>query len=161
MRVDILPEQVVRTYREIYPSYTPSDVYFAASTAARSWRGALIELEEKARAGAPAFAYQLDWRAPAEGGIFGAPHTPDIPLIFGNLEASGYIGERTARGEEMSRTMMDAFVRFARTGNPGWAPYALLQRSTMLFDVRSRVEDDPRRAERDLFAKIAYVQPGA
>ncbi len=160
MRVDILPETVVAEYRRLYPHYSPSDVYFAASTAARSWRGALIELEERARAGSPAYAYQLDWRAPAEGGIFGAPHTLDIPLVFGNLEASDWIGAPTSEAETVSRTMMDVLLRFARTGDPGWAPYTLGERATMIFDNRSRVENDPRRAERELFAKAPYVQPG-
>ncbi|QGZ94894.1 carboxylesterase/lipase family protein [Terricaulis silvestris] len=160
MRVDILPSYVVSEYRRLYPHYTPSDVYFAASTAARSWRGALIELEERAKAGAPAYAYQLDWRASAEGGIFGAPHTLDIPLVFGTLEASEWIGARTREAEAMSRTLMDAFIRFARTGDPGWAPYTLPARSTMIFDTTSRVENDPRRAERELFARVPYVQPG-
>ncbi len=160
MRVDILPAHVIAAYRELYPDYSPSDVYFAATTASRSWRGALIELEERARAGAPAFAYQLDWRAPAEGGIFGAPHTLDIPLVFETLEASEWIGARTPRAEAISRTMIDALLRFARTGEPGWAPYTLDQRSTMIFNDRSRVENDPRRAERLLFAAVPYIQPG-
>ncbi|MEZ5961621.1 MAG: carboxylesterase/lipase family protein [Hyphomonadaceae bacterium] len=160
MRIDVLPERVVAEYRRLYPHYSPSEVYFAASTAARSWRGALIELEERARANAPAFAYQLDWQAPAEGGIFGAPHTLDIPLVFGNLEASNYIATRTDEGEAMSRTMMEAFLRFARTGDPGWAPYTLPQRATMIFDDSSRVDNDPRGAEREFFARIPYVQPG-
>lgn len=160
IRVDILPEHAVAEYRRLYPHYSPSDVYFAASTAARSWRGAVIELEERARAGAPAYAYQLNWRAPAEDGIFGAPHTLDIPLVFGNLEASEWISVRTPEAEAMSRTMMDALLRFARTGNPGWAPYTLPDRATMIFDNLSRVENDPRRAERELFTKVPYVQPG-
>jgi para-nitrobenzyl esterase len=160
MRLDILPSHVVETYRRLYPNASPSDVYFAASTASRSWRGALIELEERARAGAPAYAYQLDWRAPAEGGIFGAPHTLDIPLVFGNLEASDWIGARTPEAEPMSRTVMDAFIRFAHTGGPGWAPYTLPARPTMIFDNASRAEDDPRREERELFARVPYVQPG-
>jgi para-nitrobenzyl esterase len=104
MRVDILPAHVIATYRSLYPAYSPSDVYFAATTASRSWRGALIELEGRARAEAPAFAYQLDWRAPAEGGIFGAPHTLDIPLVFGTLETSEWIGARTPEAAAMSRT---------------------------------------------------------
>jgi para-nitrobenzyl esterase len=160
MRVDILSSYVVSEYRRLYPTYSPSDVYFAASTAARSWRGALIELEERAKAGAPAYAYQLDWRAPAEDGIFGAPHTLDIPLVFGTLEASEWIGARTPESEAMSRTMMDAFLRFARSGDPGWTPYTLPARSTMIFDTTSRVENDPRGGERELFARVPYVQPG-
>ncbi len=160
MRVDVLPEYVIAEYRRLYPRHSPSDVYFAASTAARSWRGALIELEERTRAGAPAYAYQLDWQSPREGGIFGAPHTLDIPLVFGNLEASSYIGERTAEGEAMSAQMMSTAVRFARSGDPGWAPYTLPQRTTMIFNTNSRVANDPRRTERELFARVPYTQPG-
>lgn len=161
MRVDILPAHVIGAYRQIYPNYSPGDVYFAATTASRSWRGAVIELEERARAGAPAFAYQLDWRAPAEGGIFGAPHTLDIPLVFGNLEASAWIAARTPEAETISRTTIDALLRFARTGDPGWSAYTLADRATMIFDSRSRIEYDPRRAERELFAAVPYIQPGS
>src|SRR5690606_25335746 len=56
LRVDVLPEAVIAEYRRLYPHYSPSDVLFAATTAARSWRGAIIELEERARAGHPTFA---------------------------------------------------------------------------------------------------------
>ena len=160
MRVDILPNTVVAEYRRLYPHYSPSDVYFAASTAARSWRGALIELEARAEAGAPAFAYQLDWQAPAEGGIFGAPHTLDIPLVFGNLEASEWIGARTPEAEAMSTQMIDMLIRFARTGDPGWRAYSVPERATMIFNQSSRLVLDPRREERELFARVPYVQPG-
>jgi para-nitrobenzyl esterase len=160
MRVDIFPAYVIEAYQRFYPGISPTDLYFAATTAARSWRGAVIELEERARAGAPAFAYQLDWRAPLEGGIFGAPHTLDIPLVFGNLEASPWIGARRPDAEAVSARMMGALLAFARTGAPGWTPYTLDRRATMLFDVESRVEDNPRAAERELFATVPYVQPG-
>ncbi|HRE45268.1 MAG TPA: carboxylesterase family protein, partial [Terricaulis sp.] len=120
MRVDILPSHVIETYQRLYPGISASDLYFAATTASRSWRGAVIELEERAKAGAPAFAYQLDWRCPREGGIFGAPHTLDIPLVFGNLAESEWIGVRTPEAEAVSRTMMEALLAFARSGNPGW-----------------------------------------
>src|SRR6266850_4070973 len=49
MRVDIQPEIVIAEYRKFYPQYSPSDVFFAATTAGRSWRGAVIEAEERAR----------------------------------------------------------------------------------------------------------------
>ena len=62
--------------------------------------------------------------------------------------------------------MMEALVRFARTGDPSggslgqWPRYDLAKRATMLFDADSRVENDPRKAERELFAKAPYIQPG-
>src|SRR5688572_6569544 len=62
MRVDIAGTTVVSEYRRMYPRYSPADVFFAATTAGRSWRGAIIEAELRAAQGSPAYAYQLDWR---------------------------------------------------------------------------------------------------
>jgi para-nitrobenzyl esterase len=145
LRVDAHPEWVVAEYRRMFPAFTPEQIFFAATTAGRSWRGQVIEAEERARAGVPAYVYQLDFPAPA-------PHAADIPLVFG-----------TFSGEEsrpVSDAMMHAFVRFARTGDPGWAPYTLPGRRTMIFDRNPHLAADPRRAERELFARIPYIQPG-
>jgi para-nitrobenzyl esterase len=30
----------------------------------------------------------------------------------------------------------------------------------MVFDIASRAEADPRRWERELFARVPYIQPG-
>jgi len=165
-RIDIDPATVVAAYREIYPNYTPSDVYFAASTAGRSWKAAIIQAEERARAGAPAWVYQLDWRSPKDGGIWGAPHTLDIPLVFGNLDAPGVITGTGPEAVAMSERLADAFIAFARTGNPNtsslpnWPAYELSQRQTMVFDNVSRLENDPRGAERQLFNKAPFTQFG-
>jgi para-nitrobenzyl esterase len=56
--------------------------------------------------------------------------------------------------------MMRAFVRFAGTGDPGWAPYRLPRRQTMIFDAAPHMANDPRRWQRELFARIPYIQPG-
>jgi len=57
--------------------------------------------------------------------------------------------------------MVTAFTRFAKTGNPGWAAYDLKKRRTMVFDAYARVEDNPRAWERELFARVPYIQPGS
>ena len=104
LRVDIQPELVVATYRRLYPHYSPSDVFFAATTAARSWRGAIIELEARAAQPADTWAYQLDWPSPADGGRWGAFHGLDIPLLFGTLDADGSLtGQRPGRGGPVAR----------------------------------------------------------
>jgi para-nitrobenzyl esterase len=165
MRVDIQPEVVIAEYRRLYPKYSASDVLFAATTAGRSWRGAVIEAEERAKSGSPAYAYQLNWASPREGGKFGAPHASDIQLVFDNIDKPGAnaIGPQA---QTMADLMSETFLAFARTGNPNnkqiprWEMYTLPRRQTMVFDVPSRLEDDPRGAERRLFAKVPYVQPG-
>ena len=165
MRVDIQPEVVIAEYRKLYPNYSPSDVFFAATTAGRSWRGAVIEAEERAKADSPAYAYQLDWVSPRDAGKFGAPHASDIQLVFDNIDKPG----ATATGpqaQQMADQMSETFIAFARTGNPNnkliprWEMYTLPRRQTMVFNVPSHLEDDPRGAERRLFAKVPYVQPG-
>jgi para-nitrobenzyl esterase len=166
MRVDIKPEPVIAEYRRLYPGYSASDVFFALTTASRSWRGAIIEAEARAAQPAPTYAYQLDWGSPADGGKWGAFHGLDIPLVFGNLEAEGSLTGGGEAARAVSAQMSDAFIAFARSGNPGhhgipeWEPYRLRRRQTMVFDVSPRLVDDPRGAERRLFAKVPFIQQG-
>jgi para-nitrobenzyl esterase len=166
LRIDISGSLVVAEYRKWYPDYSPADVFFSATTAGRSWRAAIVEAELRAAQGSPAFAYQLDWGSPEDGGKWGAFHTLDIPLMFGNLAARE---AQTGDGEEarrVSATMQAALLAFARTGDPNypglprWEPYAPPRRATLVFNVESRLADDPRGAERRLFAKVPFVQQG-
>jgi len=159
LRIDILPEWVVAQYRAHYPTWSPADVFYGATTAGRSWRGQVIEAEERARAGAPGFVYQVDYgsRIDPRRGAF---HTMDIPLVFGTLAAKGSETGTGADARSASAAMQDRFVAFAKTGDPGWPAYTLDRRATMIFDVRSHVEADPRRWERELFARVPYIQPG-
>jgi len=167
MRVDISGAWVAAEYRRLYPRYSPADVFFAATTAGRSWRAAVVEAELRAAQGSPAFVYQLDWRSPADGGKWGAFHTLDIPLMFGTLTATGSLAGDGDGARRVSDTMQQSLLAFARSGNPNypglaaWEPYALPRRQTMVFDVESRLQDDPRGAERRLFAKVPFIQQGS
>ena len=147
MKVDISPEWVVAQFRARYPADAPEAIFHRMVTAGRSWRGQVIEAEARASAGAPAFVYQLDYEQ--------AKHTDDIGLAFGTSPNASL-----AR-QAMSQQVMNAFVRFARTGNPGWPAYDLQTRQTMVFDTVSRVVSNPRRWERELFARVPYIQPGS
>lgn len=169
MRVDIAPETVIAEYRRLYPHYSASDVFFAATTAGRSWRGAVEELEARARQPvgvAPTWAYQLDFPSPRDGGKWGAHHMLDIPLAFDN---AGVAGSPTGDGpaaHRMAAALADAFIALARTGNPNhpglpdWPPYDLERRGTMVLDNDCRLADDPRGAERRLFARVPFIQFG-
>ncbi len=165
MRIDVAPEGVIAAYRAMHSDWSPSDVFFAATTAARSWRGAIIEAEARAAAGTPAFVYQLNWTSPIDGGRRGAMHTDDIPLALDTVAASGSRAQGP-QAQQMADILSGAFVSLARTGDPNhpglptWTPYDLTRRQTMIMDVPPRMEDDPRGDQRRLFARIPYVQPG-
>jgi para-nitrobenzyl esterase len=160
------PQAIVDHYRQWYPQYSPAQVFFSASTAARSWKGMVIASERRAEQGAPTWIYHLHWRSPYAGGRYGSPHTLDIPLVFGTLDADDWTRGAVESARPVSDALMDALIAFARTGDPNadgrivWPPFDLQRRATMVFDDSIRVEDDPRGAERALFAPIRYLQPG-
>ena len=42
--------------------------------------------EAQTAAGGRAYVYELAWPAPGMGGVFGACHGLDVPLVFGTLD---------------------------------------------------------------------------
>ncbi|MBC2665343.1 carboxylesterase/lipase family protein [Novosphingobium flavum] len=163
---DVDPVWLIARYRDLYPGRSPGQILLAASTAARSWPGHLIQAEERARIGAPTWMYQLDFAAPEAGGALGAFHTLDIGLVFANTHLAAARTGNSPEARLLADCMADAFVRLARTGDPGggdlprWPIFDLSTRATMIFDRDVRVENDPRSAERRLLAVAPYNKPG-
>jgi para-nitrobenzyl esterase len=164
LRVDIAPSLVIEKYKAWFPAISPSDLFFLATTASRSWRAAIIEDEARARAGTPAYAYQLDWRCPDERRR--AQHMTDIPLVFDNTDKPGAITGNGEGARAMAAVMSETFIAFAKTGNPNqktipeWKPYSLPKRETMVFDLPPRLANDPRGRERRLFETVPFIQQG-
>jgi para-nitrobenzyl esterase len=161
--------EVIAKYRQWHPEYSPADVFFAATTDSRSWRGQVIEADRRAAqpaGAAPTYVFQFDWPAPVDGGKWGAHHGLDVPFIFDN---AAMVPRMVGEGDDQLRLasrMSEAWITFARTGNPNtssiprWPAFDLQRRATMIFDREVRVVDDPRGNERRLFGQVPYVQPG-
>jgi len=85
---------------------------------------------------------------------------------FDNNDQEGSLTGTGPSAQRMADRMSEAFLAFAHTGNPNnrmlpkWEPYRLPLRRTMVLDDDSRLVDDPRGAERRLFAKVPFVQQG-
>ena len=167
--VDIDPAQVIAEYRRLYPGYTPAEVFFAATTAGRSWRGAIEELEARARDGhGNTWAYQLDWypRDRDPQGRLRAFHTLDIALVFDNIAQPGAPTGDSAVAARVASDVADALLAFARSGDPrtaaagDWAPYSLERRETMVFAERPSLQHDPRGGERRLYQRAPFLQRG-
>lgn len=103
-----------------------------------------------ATVGSPAWAYRFDWAAPLNP--FKACHCIEIPFMFDSLphwSAPMLEGGEPSGMKALAAQMRDAWIAFARTGNPNvaglpdWPRYEQSARKTMLFDVPSRVADDP------------------
>jgi para-nitrobenzyl esterase len=163
---DVAPDYVIARYRQLYPARTAGQILLAATTAGRSWPGHLIQAEERAKISAPTWMYQLDYPSPEAGGVLGAFHSLDIGLVFDNTAVPNARTGDDARARDLATRMADSFVAFARTGDPGtrglpaWPRFDLATRATMVFDATCRIENDPRREERLLFAVAPYIKPG-
>jgi len=168
----VKPETIVAKYRAWYPQYSPADVFFAATTAFRSWPGQVIEAERRAESPAQqrTWVYEMDWPSPVAGGKFGAPHTVDIPFFFDNLAvAPGMVGasaEDIERAQPLATAMSQTLIAFATAGDPNhtglshWPAYDFKERATMIWNTPPNVLDDPRKNERELAAQAHYRQPG-
>ena len=108
--------------------------------------------QSQTAAGGRAHVYELTWPAPGMGGILGACHGLDVPLVFGNLDRGQpamLIGESpNPEAEALSERMRAAWTAFATHGDPGWIAYDTGQRLVQLFDTRPTVAVYPEETSR-------------
>jgi para-nitrobenzyl esterase len=143
-------EAVVAAVRGAFPDYSPSHLASAVQTATMFW-GDSIKLAERkaAQEAAPVYMYLLEWETPRGRGRLRTPHALEIPMVFDTVEtARNFLGH----GDEplrMAEQMSEAWLAFARTGNPAtaalpdWPAYDASRRATMVFNLESRVVEDP------------------
>ena len=129
---------------------TDSLAIYNAVMTDRQYRGStrrLLDAREGAAGGT--YAYLVEQRSPMFEGRLGAPHALDVPLVWGTTELMrDFVGD-DPQVDQLSGFMMDAWVSFARTGNPstnalpGWPQYRADRPYTMVFgpDVRTVTAD--------------------
>lgn len=149
-------DEVIAALREQYPDDTAPYIYFTATSASGFGTRAILQAERKAAqaagGGAPAYMYLFAYQTPVDDGKWRAPHSGEHAYVFDNVAvSSSMIGEGPAH-QDVADAMSGAWCNFARTGDPGWAPYTPETRTTMVFDAVSETVDDPRPVVRELFA---------
>ena len=103
----------------------------------------------------PTYRYEFAWPSPAYDGRLRACHAVEIGFVFDTLaDPSGQPLLGTEPPQALADTMHRAWVSFITTGDPGWPAYDLARRAVMRFDATSTVVDNPRAAERALWAGI-------
>jgi para-nitrobenzyl esterase len=154
------PEALVERYRrarqERGEPADPPSLVFAIPTEL-IFRIPAIRLAEAQAAHQPkTFLYRFDWACPAFGGTLGACHAIELLFVFGTHDKPGaamFVGA----GDEvraLSERSMDAWLGFARSGEPGhaglepWPAYDEMRRATMLLGRESRLALDPEGDER-------------
>ncbi len=145
---DRAPE-LIETMRVARPDYSPTHLASAIGTAAGMWGDSITLAELKAAQAAPVWMYRLDWETPVSRGRLRSPHALEIPLVFDTVESARNFVGRGDDPQRLADQMSAAWLAFARTGDPNtadlpkWPAYDQARRPTMIFDVASRVVDDP------------------
>jgi len=144
---------VLEALRKDFPNDSPTYLATHLTTYGRMFAGSVQIAERKAaQGGAKAWFYLLEWETPV--GPFRAPHTLEIPLVFDNVDNSRVLMGPGPAPQLMAKQMSAAWLAFARTGDPNtpalprWPAYEVATRSTMVFNLQSRVVDDLYSATR-------------
>ncbi len=151
--------EAYRKAREGRSSTEPPELFFAIETD-RVFRIPAVRLAEAQSANQAhrprTWAYLVCWESPLMGGSLGACHGIDVPFVFGSVGRRG--AQRFAGSgpdaERLSARMMDAWLAFARGGDPNhadlpdWAPYDADRRTTLIFDREPGVSLAPYDEER-------------
>jgi para-nitrobenzyl esterase len=144
----------LEVYRSGRPGATPGELY-ASLLSDQFFRVPSIRLAEAhVEAGGATWMYEFAWPSPQFGGRLGACHALESGFVFDNLGK----GRARLHGEDplrdLAAAMHGSWLRFATTCDPGWPPYELPRRSTMMFWPTCETVNDPRAAERIMWAGV-------
>ncbi|WP_432993949.1 carboxylesterase/lipase family protein [Dactylosporangium sp. CA-233914] len=130
-----------RRYRDSFADAGPGELYELVHSDWLFRMPTLHLAQAQIAGGGRVHVYELTWPAPGMGGVFGACHGLDVPLVFGNLDRGQpamLIGESPSpEAETLSAEMRTAWTTFAAHGDPGWPAYDTEKRLTRIFDTHS------------------------
>ncbi len=136
---------------------TPANIMTAVNTDIM-FRIPALELVEAQRDNkAKVFSYLFNWKSPAMGGVLKACHALEIGFVFGKYDDM-FCGTGP-EADKLSECMQDAWIAFARTGNPStqcmgeWPEYGQ-DRKTMVIGKDRHVEAAPYEAERAVWETV-------
>ncbi|WP_195210267.1 carboxylesterase/lipase family protein [Actinomarinicola tropica] len=152
-------DDVLTTYRAAHPGATPLDVLSFVLTDQRMRAGSIQLAEAKAKGtSTPVWQYFFTYALAGRAG-----HGYEIAFMFDNLGVGGT--PPSAERQRLADAMCDAWIAFARTGDPNhdglaeWPPFVPPERTTMIFGRgASAAVDDPDAATRELWERVAVAR---
>ena len=150
-----------RRYRETFPGAGAEELYELVNADWLFRMPTLHLAQAHAAAGGRTHFYELTWTAPAMGGVLGACHGLDVPLVFGNLtsgQPAMLIGETpSAAAEALSGWIRAAWTAFAADGDPGWPAFDTEQQLIQILDTPMEVTRFPEQASRLLWQQHTFA----
>ena len=141
-------------FRAADPAAKPVEI-LSRIVSARFRAPAVVQAQAKAKqGGAPAWLYRFDYnpRTVLDGRVR-AFHCAEMAYAFDNVDRCLNSTGGTEEARALSARMADAWIAFARTGDPNhrglphWPPVSATAIPNMLFDAACTVKNDPDGAQ--------------
>ena len=137
-------------YRGNRPGASAGDIMAAVVTDWFFRIPAIRVAEARAASGADrTWLYRFDYPRPEANHRLGACHAAEIPFVFDTItrdEVHPLIGDTPAQA--VANQAHQVWVDFITSGDPGWAAYDTVSRTTGLLGETLHAADDPAAAER-------------
>ena len=151
---EIKSKELIEVYKNLRK--TPKDIFDAINTDYQFRIPSIRLAEAQSQHNKNTYMYLFSWKTPWEGGKYGAMHALELSFVFGILldRDVGIFPRKTKETLELSEKMMDAWINFARSGNPNHKnipelpPYDQEKRATIIFDKEVSIQQDPFGNER-------------
>ena len=138
-----------RAYRGADPDASAERLYELVQTDWRYRMPVLHLADAQVAGGGRVHVYELTWPAPGSGGILGACHGLDVPLLFGTFHTDlnrMYLGpEPPPEAKALGDRFRSAWTTFAATGDPGWPAYDPQRRLAQVLTPTHRSPPTQRR----------------
>jgi para-nitrobenzyl esterase len=111
---------------------------------------------------APVWVYLFTWKTPVFGGLLGATHALELPFVWDQIDDplwQPFVGDSPPRS--LATAMQDAWLAFARTGDPNsagaisWPRYETSARPTLELGEEIRVVNDPSKGIRESWSRAS------
>ena len=137
-------EEFLKAFEKAYPDYQPIDLIDIDLI----FRPSAVEQAKlkAAQQGAPVYMYMFAWESPVLDGMFRSTHCMEIPFVFNNVVRHASMTGGGAEAQALGEKMSNAWLNFARTGNPNaedlptWEPYTIEKGATMYFNNTSEIK---------------------
>ena len=152
-------DKIIAAYAKAYPGYQPKDLIdFDTTFRPNAVRQGDIKSKQ---GGAPVYMYLFTWESPVLDGALRSTHCMEIPFVFNNAKIHASMTGGGAAADSLADRMSDAWLAFARTGNPNtpslpeWPAYTADRRATMFFDNDCTVRENHDRELLDAVSEIS------
>jgi para-nitrobenzyl esterase len=146
-------EAVIAAYAKLFPKAKPFDV-LSAAFAAQSRQNCVTQAERKAAQPAPVYMWWFTWQTPVLDGRPRAFHCAELPFVFNNTDRAAAMTGGGPDARRLGERMSDAWIAFARKGNPNhaglpqWPAFTKDGGALMVFDNKCEVQMNPDGAAR-------------